>query len=72
MGFAGEDGRDVTKKGFVVEGLTPADPVRVAAEPGSENRVDFAGGAFVHKPAMKRSQLHIGRHEIELRQLPSR
>ena len=36
MGFAGKDGRDVTVKGFVVEGFTPADLVRVAAEPGSE------------------------------------
>src|SRR5690606_16010272 len=35
-GFAGEDRRDVAVKGFVVEGFTPADLVRVAAEPGSE------------------------------------
>lgn len=36
MRLAGEDGRDVTVEGFVVEGFAPADLVAVAAEPGGE------------------------------------
>ncbi len=36
MGLAGEDGRDMTQKRFVVECFAPADLVAVAAEPGGK------------------------------------